>query len=389
MGEAPGDVVVITNHFMNSRRRANIHWLVREFARRGWRVRVLVTGMSRLARLRGDRRAAYLLPEMRRGFQAVAPDIHQSCLFTTFHPFNARHALANSALAPFARIYPKLALHAAAREAARSADIVMFESGLPLLFVDEVARLNRTARLIYRVSDDVRHLRCHPAVVRAEEAHASKFDCISVVSETLVPRFEGCAQVLTHPQALALDVLSRPFESPYPERAPGVLRLLSVGSSFFDYPALRSVIEGMPDHQLYVVGQLKGTVASARNVRCLGELAFEDTLAYMAHCDVALALYDDRIVNESLAQSSSKIAQYLYFAKPVVTTGRVARASSAPGLIGYDDATPEALADAVTRATALIGTLPSREPAVTWEGMVDEMLDSVDRRSEENATPLV
>jgi 2-beta-glucuronyltransferase len=374
MSEAARQLVVVTNHFINSRRMGNIHWLVREFRRRGYEVTVLITGFSALARFRGDRRTAYFNASNNRRFETVAPGVRQTCLYTPWHPFNSRRPWLNALLRPLVALYPWLALHQGAKTALAAADIVLIETGVPLLLVDSIRRIAPSARMVYRVSDDLAHLRCHPAIPAAEQAHAAGFDCISMQSSLLAYRFPGLPKVKVHPQSIAVDVLAEPRPDPYPARKPGQLRILSVGSSFFDHHGLEMALTAAPEHAFSIVGDIRRPPSAHPNASYLGEMPFETTLAYIQHCDVALALYDADRAGPSLAESSSKIAQYLFYGKPVITLEQIVAASSASGLSAYRQNDADSMRRAIATAIAGRERVPRQRPPLAWSDIVEDMI---------------
>lgn len=67
----------------------------------------------------------------------------------------------------------------------RKADVVVFESNASLMMFEAVKRATK-AKLVYRVSDDVRVITNSLLACAAENAAIHRFDCVSVPSRALL-----------------------------------------------------------------------------------------------------------------------------------------------------------------------------------------------------------
>ena len=144
----PGCFLVLSAHDYRTPRRANIHFIADELAKRG-PTRFFSLRYSALSRWKRDIR----LPlDARANRVERHGDVECFLWKTLLHPFNTRRRW----LRPLERLmfrwyarHPPPPLKAWLREA----EVVIFESGTAVVFVELARQLNPSARLIYRASD--------------------------------------------------------------------------------------------------------------------------------------------------------------------------------------------------------------------------------------------
>lgn len=328
-----GKVVFLSNHVYGSPRRAGFHWLADSFHKAGWSTTFVTTGLSEISRLLGDRRldavdAASVGKEVTQN-----EGVRSLVEFTLFHPVDLKRNWLNLAAQPILSTYGKR-LSVALREAIVSADVVIFESSASLLYVDTVSKVNPSARLVYRVSDDVRVIRFHPLIRKVEDEVVSQFHCVSVPSRILHRRFSHLENAVVHPHGLnksAMDAAA--LENPLAGQ-PGP-HAVSIGSTLFDPDFLNIAADLRPDVTFHVIGDVKVAYDKA-NIRQYGELPFAKAASFTMHADVGLALYKERAGAEYLAETSNKIGQYTYARLPVVAP-RFASTVPRPHVFAYDE----------------------------------------------------
>src|SRR5262249_6005395 len=119
-------VILISGHYLRSRRRAGFHHLAEAYRRAGWDVTLLTAAISLLSRLRGDYRFEYpVLAEANR-LIPIDEQLTSFVLMTRTHPGNLRFGLANRLSTPWFARYARLAL-GPLEESLRRADLVIFE----------------------------------------------------------------------------------------------------------------------------------------------------------------------------------------------------------------------------------------------------------------------
>lgn len=360
---------LFSGHYYASKRRANFHFLADALVRRGFDVTFVTVQISPISLLRGDPRFEYpVLAEANRLVEK-APHLTSYVWFTPFHLFHLRFDLADRLTAPLGRLYAILPMPGLTQVIA-SAALILVESTGALLLVDRIRRMNPTARLVYRVSDDVRNLGLHQAVIDAEDAVASRFDLISAPSRFSVRRFGNLPNVRLQPHGIDAGVFDRPYPSPYS----GPRNAVSVGHSFYDPDLVARAAELFPDWTFHVIGRVPGSRADLPNVRHYGEIPFAETVPYIVHADIGLAPYRFRPGAETLADSSLKLMQYTWCRLPTVAPDFATRADR-PHVIGYRAGDRESIRQAFAAAAAFDRSTIDRSAIKSWDEVARAIAD--------------
>ena len=126
MSAAGPRVVLVSGHYLGSRRRAGFHHLASAYWNLGWDVTFATVAISLLSRLRGDYRFAYPVREEANRLVPVRERLASYMLMTRTHPGSLRFGLANRLSAPFFFRYARVLL-GPLEERLREADLVVFE----------------------------------------------------------------------------------------------------------------------------------------------------------------------------------------------------------------------------------------------------------------------
>jgi 2-beta-glucuronyltransferase len=308
-------VVLVTGHYLGSKRQAGFHWLADAYWRAGWEVLFFTAAISWFSWLQRNYRMAYPVRREANQVHWVRPGLGSYVWFTPWHPVNLRMRLLNRMLRPVFARYGDLPL-GAAEGCVRQADLIVFESKPGLLLYAQYKRLNSRARYVYRVSDDLRLLRSsHPVVLEAEERYAPQFDLISVPSAHVLQRFHHLPQAVLHYHGIRKDLFDRDCPNPYPQGA-WETNLVFVGISHFDYDFLHTASVSFPHWAFHIIGPIPHLPRRA-NVLAYGEMPFLDTVPYIKHADIGLSVRTHTPATESLTDSL-KIIQYTYCGLPIV-----------------------------------------------------------------------
>ncbi len=307
-------VVLVTAHYLGSRRRAGFHWLADAFWRAGWEVVFLTTGVSWPLWLRKqDYRTDYPLAREANRLRWLEPRLGSFVWMTPFHPTPTGSARLDRWLTPLFRRYGALPL-GALRPIVRDADLFVFVSAPGLLLAERFRRINAHARFVYRVSDDMRLLG-YPAVVREAEARlAPAFDLVSVPSRAVLRRL-GLANAVFQPQGIRKELFDAAGPSPYRGAGPN---LVFVGNSHFDADLIERASRLFPAWSFHVIGPVGG-YPSRPNVVAYGELPFLETVPFIRHADIGLNARSWGEGVECLVDSSLKVLQYTYCRLPIVS----------------------------------------------------------------------
>src|SRR5215470_13217804 len=162
-------VVLVTGHYLESKRQAGFHWLADAYWRAGWEVICFTSAISWLSWLQRNYRMAYPVLREANCLRWVRPGLGSYVWFTPWHPVNLRLRGLNRLVYGLFAQYGILPL-GEGEALVQHADLLIFESKPGLLLFERLRRLNPGARYVYRVSDDLRLLRSsHPVVLEAEE----------------------------------------------------------------------------------------------------------------------------------------------------------------------------------------------------------------------------
>ncbi|ACI99916.1 glycosyltransferase [Rhodospirillum centenum] len=366
---APRRAVLLSGHYYASRRRANFHFLADALVAQGWEVTFATTQISPISRLRGDPRFEYPVQAEANRPVTVRPGLTSHVWYTPYHVFHLRHPLLDRLSQPLAALWARLPMPGL-EEALRRADLVMVESTGALLLVERIRRLNPGARLVYRVSDDIRNLGQHRAVIAAEERVAPLFDLISTPSRYSFERFAALGTARLHPHGIDAAAFDAPCPDPYRGlRGSGTggdgLHAVSVGHSFYDPELVAVAAEQFPHWTFHVIGRVPRT-GDRPNIRWYGEMPFRETIPYIVHADIGLAPYTYREGAETLADSSLKLMQYTWCRLPAVAPDFATRPDR-PHVVGYRQGDRASIRHALVAAAKVDRAGISRAGIAGWD----------------------
>jgi 2-beta-glucuronyltransferase len=306
-------VALFTGHYLGTARKAGFHWLADGFHQLGWDVLLVTTNFSWLSYLRRDYRLQYNLRNIAGHIVPHADRLSSYVWFTTWHPANLRLGVLNHLSHPLFARYGRRSL-GAAEDWLRTADLFIVESTPGLLVTERLRQLNPNARFVYRVSDDLRRLRCHPVVIDAEPHLAPTFDLVSTPCEYIQQRFAHLPQAVLHPHGMPKSAFDIDTTDPYPHHdAP---QCVFVGSAQFDHDFLTRAAEAEPDWQFHIIGPI-ANVPRRPNIHAYGEQPFADTVPYIQHADIGLQTLVYTPGAESFTDTL-KVLQYTYCRLPII-----------------------------------------------------------------------
>lgn len=371
---APGRFLVLSAHDYRTPRRANIHFIGDELAKRG-HTRFFSLRYSALSRWKNDIRLPLDAKANRvEEFNGVECFLWKAAL----HPFNTRRGwlrpLENMMFRWYA-LHPPPVLVAWLREA----DVVIFESGTAVVFAELARKLNPSARLIYRASDSLSAIDSAQYVERAFARVAADLDAIALVSPAMAAEIASRDNVYHIGHGIDPEIERLADPSPY---AAG-LHAVAVGSMLFDPAAIATASRAFPQVTFHVIGSGRGRMPDyGENVVVYGEMPHAQTLRYIKHAAFGIAPYASSRLPAYLADSSLKLLQYDFFALPAICphaiVGRYA------SRFGYTPGDEESIVAAID-AALLAPRIRSRE-CLGWPETVDRLLEP-ERYPELRVTP--
>lgn len=367
--------VIMTGHFPIQKRRANILWLSDNLRANGWHVTMITTGYSWVSKLRGDRRFKQLATDR----PLVGEVVHDETLtsyfdFAPLHPFSVKKPLIDECLRPlhqsfvwfWSRKLPKYL---------DGADLVVIESGPPVMLAPVVRRMAPTAAMVYRVSDDVRVLGLPHFLARAELEYAPLFDRVSMASKLLARRFSHLENLRIDPVGVAKALLDSPLPDPFANAPRARREAVCSGTTQFDEESMRLMAKLRPEWNFHIIGRLQKEPDDAPdNLIFHGELPFNDAAAYVKHADIGLAPYLDKPGVEYQTAQSNRMILYRYFGQPMIGPESLCD-PEVPSLIGYRTGSEASMAAALDQLEHM-SPGPSDPMVQDWSVLYDRIVST-------------
>jgi 2-beta-glucuronyltransferase len=352
-------VVLVSGHYLGSQRRAGFHWLADAYLAQGWEVVFVTASLSWLSYVRRDHRLQYHPRKAANRLVWQQEHLAHYVWFTPWHPANLRlGALNRLTSSTFAR-YGDLPMPQA-EEIFGPASLVIVESFPGIMLVPRIRRLAPAARLVYRVSDDLRLLDSHPTVLAAEAEVVGDVDLVSTPSHYLLDKFSGRPHAQLHFHGVRKDLFDSPSASPYTGGGP---HAVFVGTAFLDVDFLRAAAAARPGWTFHIIGPFRA-LPTAPNVLAYGEIPFAQTVPYLQHADVGLHTLSRQPGVESFTDTL-KVLQYTYCRLPIVAPSYLR--SDRRHLFLYDLAVPESVPEALDAAAAFDRSTIDRSAITTWD----------------------
>lgn len=362
-GSAPTVVIVSSVHDYRMARRGSIQALADAFHRARFRTVFLSVRFSALSLLKSDPRTSL------RG-KANRFERHNGieCYLwrTPLHPFATGSARGNRLTAPLHDLYAAWPSEDV-DSVFRCADVIVVESGLGVLLIPRMRRLNPRALLIYRGADALDTIGAHPLLQRRLEQSAGLVDHYCLLAEGMAAQFTFARhRAFVVPQAIHRADFERIGPSPYA----GGRNAVCVGSMLFDRGYFDIAGPAFPNVTFHVIG-CGGAYKGVANVRVYPEMPFRETLPYVAHADIGVAPYRLAPASSYLSESSLKLTQFAFLRRPAVcphfAVGRRAHR------FGY---APGNRAETVAATTAALADRfeISEPPPLNWDDVVPRLL---------------
>ena len=211
-------VVLLTGHFPFQKRRPSMLWVSHHLRAAGWHMTHVTVGYSWLSTVFGDVRLTALDSPPHHGIYHHDPQLSSIYSLPSIHPVKTRNTQFNRLLEPafslFANHWRRLL-----RAPLSRADLVICQSGPPVLLGPLLAEQAPQAARIYRVSDDIRLLNAPDILLRAERDHRH-FTRISTASPHIAARFADHPNVTIDPIGIPHQDIRVNTADPYPNPVP-------------------------------------------------------------------------------------------------------------------------------------------------------------------------
>lgn len=334
----PRKILFITGHSLREAARVSIHFMQLAAAEQGRRIVTLIAGRgpAQLWRDRGaPTRPTRILSDL--GIEEISP-------ITLFAPVDLRLAAANAFIRPLVGRYGG-SMSPSLRRYAKSADLIVLESGAAVPFLRALDRDGLLGKTIYLAADDLRTIRGHPILQETLARYAKRLRaCVSFGAHAGLDPFFDPDQVVVI--AKGIDTKSLKISAPSPFE-PGSINVASVGNMLID-PNILDFAGRISDVNFHFIGKMSPPTEAAHNVKLYGVLPFESTVPYLLHADAGLLPYRSAANDGYLKTSSLKLAQFKAIGLPII--GPDALEDDDPGYYAFRSGDFESFASAVRAA---------------------------------------
>ncbi|SES95846.1 2-beta-glucuronyltransferase [Marinobacter segnicrescens] len=355
--------LVLSAHDYRSPRKANIHFIARELAKRG-PTRFFSLRYSLLSRQTGD-------PRLSLDHQANRIETRDGveCYLwkTPVHPFNTRRPALRALEDLMYWGYVALASRVL-RTWLAEADVVVFESGVAPVFFDLARQINPRVKTVYIASDDLDTINVAEYVKAAFNRAAPDMTTIRIPSRALLPGIPSRDNVVLVPHGIDHKLAETSAASPYRD----ALNAVSVGSMLFDPGFFAEASHRFPNVHFHIIGCGQPHHPSyGPNVTVYDEMPHEETVRYIRHADIGIAPYRSESVPGYLADTSMKLIQYDFLGVPAVCPHSVT--GDYGSRFGYTPGDGVSVEQAITRA--LNAPREASRRHLSWSEVTDRILE--------------
>ncbi len=355
--------LVLSAHDYRSPRRANIHFITSELAKRG-RTRFFSLRYSHLSKYTAD-------PRMSLDYTANQIGVHQGveCYLwkTAIHPFNTRRRWLRPLETLMYNWYSS-GYNAVLRTWIKEATVILLESGVAPVFFDLIKKLNPNAKILYRASDALDTINVADYVNQTFARIAGQINTIALPSRALAETIPSKHNLAFVPHGIDHSVAQQADPSPYPEG----IHAVSVGSMLFDANFFVHAAQRFPQITFHIIGSGQATHPDyGENVKIYGEMPFAKTLCYIKHADLGIAPYSSSNMPAYLRDTSMKLIQYDFFKIPAICPFFIA--ADYPNRFGYEIGKGDSIEYAIKRALNPVKPLVAQR-VLSWGEVTERIL---------------
>lgn len=358
--------VLLTGHYWASRRQAGYHSIARSLLDKGWEVLFFTAPLSWFSILRRDYRTQYPVYSERCRLIKKEERLWSYVWFTPWHPVNLRLRFLNRLSHGLFSKYGEFSL-GESESFIKESNLFIFESSPALFLVKRMKQLCPHARMVYRVSDDLRLLGSHLALIELEQRLAPSFDLVSVPCQHIYNLFGELPNARLQYHGIRQDLFDGDYENPYP--VTDKPNLIFVGNSFFDHDFLERASYLFPKWNFHIIGPIS-KLPRRDNVIGYGEIPFKKTIPYLKYARVGLQIRAYFPGAESLTDSL-KVIQYSYCRLPVIAPEFLR--SNMSHIFCYKPGDQNSIKDALSQAINFDRNKISVDHINSWDDLTDQL----------------
>jgi 2-beta-glucuronyltransferase len=355
--------LVLSAHDFRSPRKANLHFITSELAKRG-KTRFFSLRYSLLSKRTADPRLSLDAEANKIGtYQGVECYLWK----TLIHPFNTRRSWLRPLESLMYSWYSR-GNNPVLRQWISEATVIILESGIAPIFFDLIKSLNPNAKVLYRASDALDTINVADYIHETFARVAGQLHTIALPSKAMADAIPSKHNLAFVPQGIDHSVTEKADPSPY---GPGV-HAVSVGSMLFDASFFTLASKRFPEITFHVIGSGQGADPGyGDNVKVYGEMPFAQTLRYIKHAQLGIAPYSSNNLPAYLRDTSMKLIQYAFFEIPAICPFFIA--ADYPNRFGYEIGNEESIANAITRAL-IPSSNTARQQVLSWGEVTERLL---------------
>lgn len=378
-------VVLISHHYFHEKRKAGFQCLAQAFSDLDWKVVFITSPIGIFSLFTRDYRMEYPVKNERNMTIQMNPHFFSYVLFNWYTPENVNNYL------PFRRM-PKIGnliniiltvpfffygryISKNLHDLISDADVVIFESTPALLYFESVKKSCKYAKFLYRVSDDLEFLNCHPYIIEYERKIAGKFDLISVPSEYLLKKFSHTNHAFLHLHGIAKELFEGKHQKPDTyqkfER-----NILFIGNSYLDETFITIASDIFPSWGFHIIGPFPDSWKK-ENILLYGEVPLKQTIPYLLYADVGLQTRTVKTGFSSLSDSL-KVIQYTWLKLPIIAPEGLN--SKRKNIIYYTLNNENSIRQALSTAASYDRSSIDNSGILSWKELANTLLDDVRKK---------
>lgn len=308
-------ITILTRHyFSNFNRKTTVHFIAREFAKRGYQVKFISVGRSILSTFNKPESKRIPKDINRKRFNEIEPGISTIVMDEWVHPISSQSGLVSKLTSPSLLRYGKKVPTIIKNEIVDS-EIVLIECGYAVAYFDYLQSICTKAKFIYFATDPLSQVGLRPEFEKIEMDSIINFDLVRVASKMLGERFPSETKLTVIPQGLDKSVFDNAKKTPFSD---GTKNFISIGDMSFDYDSVITMAKLQPDAMFHIFGA-DIPEEYPDNIKVYGEVDFATLVPYIKFSDVGIMAYKMNTDMAYLTKTSLKFLQYSYCGLPIVT----------------------------------------------------------------------
>jgi 2-beta-glucuronyltransferase len=356
--------LIISGHDFRTKRKASVHFIAQSLRKLG-EVCFYSIGFSHVSRAKKDHRVE-LWPQA----NTVCESDGVRCFLerSLVHPFRTKLDWLSVPEALWFQAYAKRP-RTQFWDWVGSATTIIFESGMSILFAEQVARANPTARKIYLASDDLKTIGCADYLIRCLDRSAAHLEYAVLTSKILAGAMPPKLKLVYVPHGFDQTPFLSDSESPYADP----INAVSVGPTLFDESFFQIACDQFPEVTFHIIGAgRRSSKVTAPNAVIRQEMPFADTIPYVKHASVGIAPYANKGAPYYLSDTSLKLAQYEFVGLNAVCP--FFACGHKPGRFGYDPGNASSIFNALSQALSKPKSRPDPSEFLDWESVTNRCL---------------